>query len=668
MLYRKSVIQFGGLPLFMFYVCCLKFVWAQPHIFITNNYFAENGEDVQITCQLGLTPPWASNVVIAKSDTTEHRMARFSTQCYNYECLPFHSRYTLVSDGYNIYINITSIKRSEDEKFWTCTTINSTTMEAQSAQLFLTVFTTPTAAVLTSSFVETHELSYGLASLTCRTDRCSYKDPVFKWYFLAANGSRQVFDRGETSTWSSAISCNDSEDIYNSKLILRENLTFADNADMSVPFVCGLSFPTLEDELISPPSGNVRFAVQITSVKIHDGDQEMTAESTIIVTENVSHSITCVHGPSRPPPLYRFCLGTNMFPGSRNNTLTFTPKRHQHGTEIYCKAYNLQEPENAVVSDKPKLYINIPVASVTLLDGNNEPDRCSFMNVTENVPKTLSCTADESRPSPTIVWYIGDKERQNHSSNILTFIPEMGDHNKNIHCVAYNLPGFQPIESSKPKLHVAGRPLPPLTFLFAGSHGQNATFYWIPGYDGGYKQSFVLQYRKIVESNWINDTQSGQILNQDTESSLPAYAGQINNLAHGLYQARLIARNMHGEANPVNIMGSTFRIAHNESETVPPPRQSSTPVIITGTIMGCVMLVLIGIIVYLIVLFKRRQLKSSPTIEIKLENSPDTSVQTPSTYEELAAVARVTGSTYDALKTTERKGSPTREYENTTVG
>ena len=97
-------------------------------------------------------------------------------------------------------------------------------------------------------------------------------------------------------------------------------------AHKSVRFVCGLSFQILVDELISPTSGNVSFAVQITKVKIHDGNQELTAESTNIGIENVSHSITCVHGPSRPSPLYRFYLGTNMFP--RNDTLTFTSKRH----------------------------------------------------------------------------------------------------------------------------------------------------------------------------------------------------------------------------------------------------------------------------------------------------------------------------------------------------
>ena len=199
---------------------------------------------------------------------------------------------------------------------------------------------------------------------------------------------------------------------------------------------------------------------------------------------------------------------------------------------------------------------------------------------------------------------MGDKVRQNHTSNILTFLPEMGDHNKNIHCVAYNLLGFQPKETSKPKLHVTGRPLPPLVFLFTGLYGLNVTFYWIAGYDGGDSQSFVLQHRKIGENNWINSTQSGQMLNQDVESSLPAYAGQINHLlALGIYQAILIARNRHGESSPLNVRGSTFQIAPAGSDTLP-LAQSSTPVLTTGTIMGCVILVLIGIIVYQFISFR----------------------------------------------------------------
>ena len=109
-------------------------------------------------------------------------------------------------------------------------------------------------------------------------------------------------------------------------------------------------------------------------------------------------------------------------------------------------------------------------------------------------------------------------------------------------------------------------------------------------------------------------------------------------------------------------MGSTFQIAPAGSDTLP-LAQSSTPVITTGTIMGCVILVLIGIIVHQFISFRMRQLKRSATNEIKLEAIPDTSVQTPSTYEDLKIVEQVTGSTYDALERSETKATQTSRPE-----
>ena len=72
-----------------------------------------------------------------------------------------------------------------------------------------------------------------------------------------------MFDQGKTTAWDSYDSCDDSELVYCSNL--HENMTFLGNADMTVHFVC-ISFPILEDEIVSSSSGNVSFAVQTTSV------------------------------------------------------------------------------------------------------------------------------------------------------------------------------------------------------------------------------------------------------------------------------------------------------------------------------------------------------------------------------------------------------------------
>ena len=630
-------------------------------LYIADNATAERGGSVQLVCGLELTPgAWSSNVYAYKSTTADLGLfgASETAVCYEDICLQHHRRYHPETDGSDVYINISNLNRSEDEMFWTCA------YEFTRTKMFLTVYTTPTASLLSSSFRDFYDLSKGSAFLTCRTDKCVYKNPIFSWYIVFQNDTRNRFDNGETTSWNSTSSCNDSEMIYYNKLSLQVNTIFPDNSDMTVQFVCAISFPTLKNELVSPPSGYVTFAVQVDLVELLDGDEVTTDNGILTVTDNEPYTVTCKPGPSRPRPIFIFYIGTKKLTESDNGTFTFTPGRGHHGDKIYCKAYNLQGIGNAIVSNKPTIFVNIPVSEVLLRDGNDQLENCSVISVSEGVFQTLSCTPDESRPTPTIVWYIGEIIRQNHTSNIFTFIPGMDDHNKRVYCVAYNLPEYDRVESYKPTLQVFGKPLPPSTFLFTGLHGQNTTFYWIAGYDGGYEQYFVLQYKHITVNDWINHTQYVKVAHQNAGARLNAYAAQINDLAAGVYSARLIGRNVHGESIPMEIMGSTFEITDPVCEsTVSAVCQSSSPVITTASVMGCVILILFGIVTYLLLLLKKSRRKSVTKTEIKFEDIPAPLIETQSTvYDEPTTTEQARETAYDELQKTE-----TRVYENTTI-
>ena len=627
-------------------------------LFITENVTAEKGQDVLLVCDLGLAPGNWNRVDVYQSSTMDFRLSQtYSAVCGKDKCQQ-HPRNYVETDGFDVCINISNLNRSEDQMYWTC--IHEHTI----SQMFLTVYTTPTASLLTSSFDDLYSLSEGSAILTCQTDNCAYKDPEFIWYIVFQNGTRQPFDHGETTTWNLTSSCNDSEMIYYNELSIQENTTFPDNSDITVQFVCAISFPTLKNELVSPPSGYVTFALQVDLVELLDGDKVTTDNGTVTVADNEQYTVTCKPGPSRPRQIFLFYIGTKKLTESDNGTFTFTPGRGHHGDKIYCKAYNLQGIGNAIVSNKPTIFVNIPVSEVLLRDGNDQLENCSIISVSEGVFQTLSCTPDESRPTPTIVWYIGEIIRQNHTSNIFTFIPGMDDHNKGVYCVAYNLPGYDRVESYKPTLQVFGKPLPPSTFLFTGLRGQNATFYWIAGYDGGYEQYFVLQYKHITVNDWINHTQFVKVTHQNAGASLNAYAAQINDLVAGVYSARLIGRNVHGESIPMDIIGSTFEITDPVCEsTVSEVCQSSSPVITTASVMGCVILILFGIVTYLLLLLKRSRRKSVTKTEIKLEDIPAPSIETQSTvYDEPTTTEQAREAAYDELQKTE-----TRMYENTTV-
>ena len=370
-------------------------------MYVSNDAATEKGQSVQITCDLGLTPEtWLYSVNVFQTPIPAISIGgSLRTTCNKEKYLPRQqSRYTFASDGYHVRINITRLNRTEDEIFWTCRSGDLKHI----AHMFLTVYTSPNAALLTSTFETFHSLSDSQVSITCKTDKYSYKDPIFTWYIIFENGSRRNFDQGKTTVWNSYDSCDDSELVYYSTLSLREHMTFLGNADITAKFVCGMSFPTLEDDLISSSSGNVSFALQITSVKIHDGNQAMTDDSTITVTENVPYSVTCKAGPSRPPPIYLFYVGAQMIQESTNETFAFITDRHKHGGKLHCGAYNLQGSDNAAVSQKPNLFVNIPVSKAILMDGNEELEKRSLINVSEGMVKTLSCTTDECRPAPTI--------------------------------------------------------------------------------------------------------------------------------------------------------------------------------------------------------------------------------------------------------------------------
>ena len=135
-------------------------------LYIPDNATAEKGESVQLVCGLELTPgAWSSNLYASETAV-----------CYEDRCLQHQRRYHPETDGSDVYINISNLNRSEDEMFWTCA------YEYTRTQMFLTVYTTPTASLLSSSFGDFYDLSGGLALLTCRTDICVYKNPILGYW------------------------------------------------------------------------------------------------------------------------------------------------------------------------------------------------------------------------------------------------------------------------------------------------------------------------------------------------------------------------------------------------------------------------------------------------------------------------------------------------------
>ena len=650
-----------------------------------DNEFAEKGLDFRIMCRLELVPPWEDNVLVLKSLSdnitvmdqwtrlalcsccTSHDIEHYygteqydSATCYYIFNENKDRYYNITSDRKNVYISITAVDRTKDQMYWTCIYVDTS---LTTTQIYLSVYTSPTAAILDSSIPDsnyTYSLSDSGVNFTCRTDTCTYKDPIFQWFVIMENGSRLAFEQGETHTWQTVASCGDSEMIYNSRIIVQGNMTFANNSDQSVRFICSITMPTLKEELFSNPSGKIDFAVTTTSVHLYDGHLVLGDKDTISVLENVSHSVMCKAGTSRPPPIYVFYIDEIEVKGSVDNTMTFLPNRQHHNKTIFCKAYNLQGKENAIVSQKPNLYVQIPVNAVILRDGETllSLDNLIRMTVTDEQQIALVCQSLplESMPLPYFSWYIGDQLKQNSTSSRFTFTPETKLNDLEVYCSAINVPGVQSVESSKARLSVIGRPVQPQRFLFIGSSGGHATFYWIASYNGGYKQSFVLQYRKAGDKEWFHYTLRTEKENEDKGADLlPDYTASLSDLAPGEYQARLISRNKIGEASPLDMTGTTFSIDAPES---------STAAVVTGVVLGVVILSLAAVVVYLLILLKRKKPANVQRRDINLEVVASMPRQVAPTYEHLQAADSTTGTTYDSVEISNMNDSQTIDYEN----
>ena len=275
----------------------LGFVTAQTSFGIDDNGFAEKGGDIFLVCELGWTdeplgPIWnykltgthfyiQRDIKIKKRSTNGNWMEEIawcvqgekyfinslgkSVMYPHYQCFDLYGqkpdRYNITADANNIYIDIPDVERDVDGTDWECYRlkgiydVNQT--KDMSQEMSLTVYTTPTAVSLTTTLQDGHSLSTGPVSLTCQTDTCAYKDPVWKWYIQLADGSCQIFQGGQTSAWDSVQSCSDSERIYYSKLDLDETTSFAGVTSASVQFVCGLLWPTRTEDLLSSPSGRI---------------------------------------------------------------------------------------------------------------------------------------------------------------------------------------------------------------------------------------------------------------------------------------------------------------------------------------------------------------------------------------------------------------------------
>ncbi|KAL3887546.1 hypothetical protein ACJMK2_027485 [Sinanodonta woodiana] len=385
-------------------------------------------------------------------------------------------RYNFTTDRNGMYIHITGLRRSDDQYQWKCTyKAEGTPLEEDTMNL--TIFTISRGLIYTQELTSSSDLSLSSVTLECVTSGCIFPVPVINWYYKDPSTLGLATLYSTTGTQTAKANCTSPENISSSRLELLQNTTWPDNSNKTVTFSCGIEYPQPLGTVYSKDSLAITFAIRVSWVQMRQNSTTL-ASTTLAVTSGDSITLTCVTGTSRPDPtiewfienerkgsganftfipadtdhdktIYCRAYNTNpnilvesakprMFPTTltcvtgisrppaviewyfksqmigNGTNLTFTPANKDHGTDIYCQAYNI-DPSKPVISIKQRLFVKVNVSNVTFWDSSS-----GTMVFYEGYPKTLRCISSPSRPVSSITWWIESQSGTTLLTNNIT--------------------------------------------------------------------------------------------------------------------------------------------------------------------------------------------------------------------------------------------------------
>ncbi|KAL3857102.1 hypothetical protein ACJMK2_011798 [Sinanodonta woodiana] len=407
-------------------------------------------------------------------------------------------RYNFTTDRNGMYIYITGLRRSEDQRQWKCT-YKAQGSPLEEATMNLTIFTVPSGLLYTLEPSNTSDLSESPVILECVTSGCIYPVPVINWFYKEASKSGLATLYKTTGTQTAETNCTSPEFVSSSRLELLQNTTWSDNSNKTVTFSCGIEFPWPLETVYSKDSFSITFAIRVSWVQMQQNSTTVS-NTTLVVTSGDSITFNCVSGTSRPDPTIVWFI-ENERKGSGAN-FTFIPADTDHDKRIYCQAYNTN-PNMPVESAKPRMFVRVRVTSVTLQENGNGVLNGTLI-VTSEQPTTLTCVTGTSRPPAVIEWYFRSQMISNEAN--LTFTPTYKDHSTDIYCQAYNIDSSKPVISIKQRLFVKVI-VSNVTFLDSSS----GTMVFYEGYPKTLK-CISSPSRPVASITWWIESQSGSVV------------------------------------------------------------------------------------------------------------------------------------------------------------
>ncbi|XP_060575518.1 uncharacterized protein LOC132732981 isoform X2 [Ruditapes philippinarum] len=148
-------------------------------------------------------------------------------------------------------------------------------------------------------------------------------------------------------------------------------------------------------------------------------------------------------------------------------TSTLLLQRYTVGNENTDKTVRFQcgivsgNDSTSELLSQPSVNIRfaVKVTSVSLVSGNTS--LVGTINVTVGILSNMTCTPSESRPTPTVIWYSGQEEKErvlNSSNSNFALIPKIEDNGKDVYCKAFNIqPENEAVSSNRVLLNVKER-------------------------------------------------------------------------------------------------------------------------------------------------------------------------------------------------------------------
>ncbi|CAG2197910.1 unnamed protein product [Mytilus edulis] len=143
-------------------------------------------------------------------------------------------------------------------------------------------------------------------------------------------------------------------------------------------------------------------------------------------------------------------------------------------------------------------------------------------------------------------------------------------------------------------LESASAPETPSNFSITSSRQTSITVQWIPGYDGGQKQTFYLQYRTTGKNTWVH-----KVIKTDSKPGKQSFYTLSGLQEKTTYELRMYAQNAFNQSRKTDIEATTTQQSvFTEAQT--------SPNAVTGAVAGVlVVLLIVCAIITSIVLLKR---------------------------------------------------------------